>query len=143
MSLSNKALAAFAVMAVPVTENVFASSKRVGTLFRAGQEKAREEANKAIVSELGAIASTMDERKLQYAQTAQALRRQATSADEAGEAIDTAFAYGETTDNYLPLLAVLDIVSENDYVNAGVSRTDWKELCTIPEGWTAPVVSGS
>lgn len=143
MSLSPKALAAFASKAVTVRENQFSSSKRMGTLFQEGQKQATEEANKAIRGELGGIANTMNERKLQLAQTAAAYRRNADLADEAGVAIDTAFAYGEDVDNYLPLLNVLGIVTEADYAAAGLSRADWKELCTIPEGWSAPEVSGS
>lgn len=143
MPLSPKALAAFASKAVIVRENQFSSSKRMGTLFQEGQKQATEEANKAIRGELGGIANTMNERKLQLAQTAAGYRRNADLADEAGGAIDTAFVYGEDTDNYLPLLSVLSIVTEADYASAGLSRTDWKELCTIPEGWTAPAVSGS
>ena len=143
MSLSAKALAAFASKATAVVENVFTNSQRMGKLFQEGQAHAVEEANKAIKGELGSIATAMNDRKLALAQTAAAYRRQATLADEAGAAVDLAFKYGEVTDNYLPLLSVLGIVTESDYAPAGLSHADWKELCTIPEGWTAPEVSGS
>ena len=143
MSLSPKVLGAFATLATPTSENVFESNAKFGDMFREAQREALKAAQKAIVTELQGVASNMADTKLQLAQTGIALRRQAADADAAVAAIDLAFRYGEVTDNYLPLLSVLGTVSAHDYSAVGLSKTEWEELCTIPEGWTgaAPVVA--
>ena len=136
-SLSSRVLSAFASLAAPTSQNVFSSIAKFGAMFREGQEKAAENAKKVIVGELAGVAQTMSDRQVQLVQSAVALRRQATQADDAAGEIRTAFAYGESTDNYLPLLSVLGIVSLSDYASTDLSRAEWEELCTIPKGWSA------
>lgn len=136
MALSNTTLASFAALATPVDENVFEGSNKFAKLMAQAQTKAREDDAKAVVQELVTVARTMQDRRVQLHQTAQALRVQADEAIEASEQIDAAFAYGQEQDNYLPLLSILGMVSPKDYRSAGVSKAKWEELCSIPEGWT-------
>jgi hypothetical protein len=133
---SSRVLQAFASLAAPTSENVFTSNAKFGAMFKEGQVKAAENAKKVIVGELATVADRMSDRQLQLAQTAVALRRQADQAEEATASIRAAFVYGESTDNYLPLLSVLDLVSVSDYHTSGLTRAEWEELLTIPEGWS-------
>ena len=137
-NLSSRVLQAFASLAAPVKDNVFSSNQKFGEMFREGQAKAAENAKKVIVGELADVANSMSDRLHQCAQQAVALRRQADQADAAAAAIGTAFSYGESTDNYLPLLSILGYVSVSDYAGTGLTRAEWEELLTIPKGWTAP-----
>lgn len=134
---SSRVLQAFASLAAPTSPNVFTSNAKFGAMFKEGQEKAAENAKKVIVAELATVAEAMGERQLECAQSAIALRREADRADAAASAIRTAFVYGESTDNYLPLLSVLRMVSVSDYSGTGLTRAEWEELLTIPKGWTA------
>jgi hypothetical protein len=140
-NLSPKALSAFASLATPAANNRFSSNEKFGAMFAEAQVKSRKAAHEAIVAELTGVATAMDDRQLQLAQTAVALRRQADQADAAVTAISTAFAYGESTDNYLPLLSILEIVSVGDYATVGLTRAEWEELITIPESYTPPVAA--
>ena len=132
-SLSVRTLAAFATVATPIVQNDFTGSERFGELMVKAQAKALKAANEAIVDELAEVATAFANVRIQHAQTIKAFQAEIAMVEEADAALQSAFAYGEGSDNYLPLLAGLGMVDEDDYGSAGVSRAEWERLCTIPK----------
>jgi len=140
MNLSPTVLRAFATLAGPATDTDFQGNERFSRLFASAQSKQRERAEEAIEEELINVVSALQEQKQLLADTR---RGHLAAAEEAGEAISTidiAFAFGNSSGNYLPLLVLLGEVDPSN-PPAGSSAAEWELLCTIPEDTSAETPS--
>ena len=133
--LSRSALRAFVTVADASTfDTTFTGGSSAARLMASAQEQARVEAEEAIQGELIGIVTSLESQVTALADTAASLRRQADEADEASGTLRLAFTYADSTGNFLPLLVLLGFV-QIDAPAPGRTLADWRELCTIPEGW--------
>jgi cellobiose-specific phosphotransferase system component IIA len=137
MSISNKALVAFTVVAGgDRTTTIFEGSETMSSMMAEAQEKQQKEARKAIIGDLTGVVSIVQDYLDGFDQEVRAAEAAIAEARDNRAALVRASAYGNEEGNYLPMLFAVDLISLRQYADAGVTAAAWEKLLTIPEDWS-------